>query len=82
MVEFVFANLKNNIVNELNEYVPSLSIMFYSVIEKDILRIYKEYKDDKNRRNQMTEEDIKDEAELMNLMEEESAKDIDYLTNF
>jgi hypothetical protein len=49
----------------LDQIIPGFSGMFYSIIERDLHRIYREYTEEKARKQQMSEEEAKDEAELL-----------------
>ena len=43
--------------------------MLYSIIERDMVRVYREYAEEKKRRQEMSEEEAKDEAELLQKIE-------------
>ncbi len=81
-LESVFQHLKANTIKFLDKYAPGLSGLFYSIIERDLIRIYKEYDEEKKRKQGMTEEEAKDETELLKQIEEESAKDVDFMASF
>jgi len=46
----------------MDAFLPGLSGMFYSIIEKDLIRVYREYLAEKKRKLEMTVEEAQDEA--------------------
>jgi hypothetical protein len=80
--ELVFNNLKVNTIELMDEFIQGLSGMFYGFIERDLIRIYSEYKEDQKRKKQRSSEQIASEEELLKQIEIESKKDIEYLKNF
>lgn len=80
--ELVFENLKVNSIQLMDEFIQGLSGMFYGFIERDLIRIYNEYREDQKRKQQRSNEQIASEEELLKQIEIESKKDIDYLKNF
>jgi hypothetical protein len=66
----------------MDEFIQGLSGMFYGFIERDLIRIYSEYKEDQKRKQQRSSEQIASEEELLKQIEIESKKDIEYLKSF
>lgn len=66
----------------MDEFIQGLSGMFYGFIERDLIRVYNEYKEEKKRKNQRSHEQAASEEELLKQIETESKKDIEYLKNF
>jgi len=46
--------MKTNTVRELDRVVPGLSGLFYGIIERDLLRIYREFIDEEKRRREQS----------------------------
>ena len=80
--ELVFENLKVNTVQLMDEFIQGLSGMFYGFIERDLIRIYNEYREEQKRKQQRSSEQIASEEELLKQIEIESKRDIEYLKNF
>lgn len=68
-LEFVFAGIKVNAIKLLDKYASGLAGLFYGIVERDLIRIFREYDEDQKRKNEMTEEEAKDEAELLKQIE-------------
>ena len=66
----------------MDEFIQGLSGMFYGFIERDLIRIYNEYREEQKRKQQRSNEQIASEEELFKQIEIESRKDIEYLKNF
>lgn len=80
--EFVFQQIKANTVKLLDKYAAGLSGLFYGIIERDLFRIYREYGEEKKRKQEMTEEEAQDEAELLEQIESGAEKDVDFMASF
>lgn len=68
-LELVFANIKVNAVKLLDKFAPGLAGLFYGIVERDLIRVFREYDEEQKRKNEMTEEEAKDEAELLKQIE-------------
>lgn len=52
-----FEIIKRQTIQVLNPILPGLSGMLYALVERDLLRIFQEYKVEQERKSQMTNED-------------------------
>lgn len=68
-MESVFASIKRGFIASFDQLIPGFSGMLYSIIERDMVRVYREYAEEKKRRQEMSEEEAKDEAELLQRIE-------------
>ena len=66
----------------MDDFIQGLSGMFYSFIERDLMRVYNEHKEEQKRKQQRSLEQAASEEELLKQIEIESKKDIEYLKNF
>lgn len=66
----------------MDDFIQGLSGMFYSFIERDLIRVYNEHKEEQKRKQQRSLEQAASEEELLKQIEIESKKDIEYLKNF
>ena len=60
-LDLVFQNLKVNAIQLMDEFIQGLSGMFYGFIERDLIRIYNEYRMEQARKKQRSEEQIASE---------------------
>jgi hypothetical protein len=49
-LELVFQNLKTKTIELMDEFIQGLSGMFYGFIERDLIRVYNEYKEEQKRK--------------------------------
>lgn len=70
-----FEIIKRQTIQVLNPILPGLSGMLYALIERDLLRIYQEYKVEQERKNQMTNEDAQNEERLLEMIKEAGERD-------
>ena len=66
----------------MDDFIQGLSGMFYSFIERDLIRIYNEHKEEQKRKQQRSLEQAASEEELLKQIDIESKKNIEYLKNF
>lgn len=50
----VFQNIKENSIRLMDDFIQGLSGMFYSFIERDLIRVYNEHKEEQKRKQQRT----------------------------
>lgn len=74
--------MKTNFINQLEKVVPGLAGMFYMLLEKDLVRVYRDYVEETKRKQAMSEEEAKDEADLIRRIEEESRADSEKMAGF
>jgi hypothetical protein len=80
--ESVFASIKRGFIQSFDQLIPGFSGLLYSVIERDMVRVYREYAEEKRRRQEMSEEEAKDEADLLKKIEQEAGEDAEAMAAF
>lgn len=78
----MFQNIKANAIQLMDDFIQGLSGMLYSFIERDLIRVYNEHKEEQKRKQQRSLEQAASEEELLKRIDAESKKDIEYLKNF
>ena len=81
-LEFVFENMKASFIKQMDKVIPGLAGMFYMLLERDLKRVYYDYVQEIKRKLAMSEEEAKDEADLIKKIEEESRKDCEKMAGF
>lgn len=66
----------------LEKYAAGFSGMFYSIVEKSLIQMYKEYEEEQKRKRQMSKEEAKDEEQLVAQIEVEAHKDVEFMASF
>lgn len=70
-VEVGLRIVKMQAMASMEPFIPGLSGMLYGIIEqRDIVRIYNEYKEEQTRRAQMSQEEAQSEERLIELISE------------
>jgi hypothetical protein len=80
--ETAFKYIKENVVELLNKYAEGVAGLFYGLVERDLIRVYREYDEEQQRRREMSEEEAKDEADLIRQIEEEANRDAEAMAAF
>ena len=74
--------MKTNFIREMDKIVAGLAGMFYMLLERDFVRVYREYVEETKRKQAMSAEDVKDQAELAKFIEEHARTSSKRMTNY
>lgn len=74
--------MKRGFVESFDQIIPGFAAMLYTLIERDLVRIYREYITEKKRRQEMSAEQAQDEADLLKRIEAEGKQDAEEMASF